>query len=186
MMCVHIKELVPQRYPEGRPLCADTGLWRVLHVKSNWEKKVAAYLMGKNISYYLPSMKMRMSAGYRRSSRITEVPLFRGYVCYALERDEHHLLYGSRMFVRILQVDDQERFVRELQAVDTAIQTENDLILRPGLYPGKRVVILSGPLKDTEGVVVESGSKRSLALSVKMFNQTVLVRIDPFTRVRAL
>jgi transcription antitermination factor NusG len=185
-MNVQLKESIPQRYPEDRPLEADLGLWRVLHVKSNWEKKVAAYLMGKNISYYLPSLKMRISVAYRRCTRVTEVPLFRGYVCYALERDEHHHLYGSGMFVRILQVDDQERFVKELLGIGRALQSQNELILRPGVYPGKRVVILSGPLKGTEGVVVDSGPRRSLALSVKMFNQTVLVKIDPFTEVRAI
>ena len=184
VMGVQIREIVPQRYPEDRPLVADLGLWQVLHVKSNWEKKVAAYLMGKNISYYLPSRSVRMTIACRRSTRITEVPLFRGYVCYALERDDHHLLYGSGMFVRILQVEDQERFVTELEAVGKAIQTRDDLVLRPGVFPGKKVVILSGPLKGTEGVVVGRGRRRSLALSVEMFNQTVLVRIDPFTDVR--
>jgi transcription antitermination factor NusG len=184
VMGMRVTEMVPQRYPEDRSLHEDLGLWQVLHVKSNWEKKVAAYLKGKNISYYMPLQKIRRTVGCFRSTRITEVPLFRGYVCFALQRDEHQFLYGSSMFVRILQVEDQERFVNELQAVGRAIETEDDIVLRPGLVPGKRAVILSGPLKGTEGVVVGSGPKRRLALSVQMFNQTVLVRLDPFTDVR--
>ena len=143
-MGMRVTEMVPPRYPEDRPLHEDLGLWQVLHVKSNWEKKVAAYLMGKNISYYMPLQRIRRTVGCFRSTRITEVPLFRGYVCFALERDEHQLLYGSGMFVRILQVEDQERFVNELKAVGRAIETEDDLVLRPGVVPGRKVVILSG------------------------------------------
>jgi transcription antitermination factor NusG len=181
--CMQPREEVPQRYPEGRSISEDLGLWRVLHVKSNWEKKVAAHLMSKNISYYLPLRRARRSAGRFRSSRIIEVPVFKGYVCFALEEDEQQLLYGSGLFVRILPVEDQERFVKELQAIGRAIETEEDLTLWSGVVPGKRVVIESGPLKGTEGVVVGSGTKRRLALSVQMFNQSVLVRLDPFTDV---
>jgi transcription antitermination factor NusG len=177
------REEVPQRYPEGRAISEDLGLWRVLHVKSNWEKKVAAHLMSKKISYYLPLRRVRKSAGRLHSSRIIEVPVFRGYVCFALEEDDQQLLYGSGLFVRILPVEDQERFVKELQAVGKAVETADDLIMWPGVVPGKKVVIESGPLKGTEGVVVGSGSKRRLALSVQMFNQSVLVKLDPFTEV---
>jgi len=45
---------------------------------------------------------------------------------------------------------------------------------------------VSGPMAGHEGVIVRQREKRHLALSVKMFNQTVLVRLDPETMLEPL
>ena len=102
-------------------------------------------------------------------------------MCFALNKEDHNLLYDTSKFVRIIKVDDQERFVKELSAVAKAIDTGNDLVIRPGLVPGKKVIISSGPLEGAEGVILGRRRGNQLALSVKMFNQTVLVRLDPLT-----
>jgi transcription antitermination factor NusG len=83
-------------------------------------------------------------------------------------------------------VDDQLRFVKELQAIARAIETQDDLLVRGGLTPGRRILIVSGPMAGHEGVIVRQREKRHLALSVKMFNQTVLVRLDPETMLEPL
>ena len=106
------------------------------------------------------------------------MPLFRGYLCFALAKEHHNLLYGTKKLVRIIQVEDQERFVSELQAVLKAVQTEDKLVVESGLAPGRKVRILSGPLERVEGVVVRRRGEKQLGLSVQMFNQTVLVRLD--------
>lgn len=96
------------------------------------------------------------------------------------------MLYDSKRYVRIIKVEDQERFVREIESVDKAVRTGKDLSARAGLTPGKRVLIVSGPLQGTEGVVVKRRRETQLSLSVTMFNQSVLVRLDPFTKVELL
>ena len=48
------------------------------------------------------------------------------------------------------------------------------------------MLILSGPLEGTEGVVVHRRTERQLALSVEMFNQSVLVKLDPWTKIEPL
>jgi transcription antitermination factor NusG len=179
-----VRDTVPARFPEDRPLYEDLGCWWVMHIKPNCEKKVAAYLLNRNISYYFPLYKEKRSVGYFRTTRVIEVPLFRGYLCFALEKEDHKLLYDTSKFLRIIKVDDQERFVKELSAVAKAIDTGIDLLVRPGLVPGKRVVISSGPLEGTEGVVLARRHGSRLALSVRMFNQTVLVRLDDMTSVK--
>ena len=179
------KTHIPARFPEDRPLDWDVGSWWVLHVKPNCEKMTAAYLLNRNIGYYLPLYEKRTRVGYFRRIRTTVVPLFRGYLCFALEKERHNLLYDSKKLVRIIKVDDQEGFVNELNAVAKAVETGDELFVRPGVVPGKKVYIASGPLEGTEGVVV-GGRTKQLALSVQMFNQSVLVKLDPFTKVEAL
>ncbi|MGB6064862.1 MAG: transcription termination/antitermination NusG family protein [Desulfomonilaceae bacterium] len=181
-----VKETVKARYPEDRPLDEDLGAWWVMHVKPNCEKQVATYLLNRNISYYLPLYQRKKKVGYWRRIRTIQAPLFSGYLCFSLDREKHHLLYDSKKLVRIIKVDDQERFVSELHAIARAIETGEDLLVKPGLVPGRRVLILSGPLEGTEGVVVQRRAERQLALAVQMFNQSVLVKLDPFTKIEPL
>jgi len=180
------KLVIPARHPEDRPLDEDLGEWWVMHIKPNCERKVASYLLHRNISYYLPLYKRRSKIGYYKRLRETEAPLFSGYICFALDKELHTLLYDTSKFVRIIKVQDQERFVQELKSIEKAIETGQDLHVQPGFVPGKRVLILSGPMAGIEGVVVRSRLERQLALSVKMFNQTVLLKLDPDTKVKAL
>jgi transcription antitermination factor NusG len=180
------KDVIPARFPEDRPLDEDIGAWWVLHVKPNCERQVAAYLFHRNISYYLPLYTKKTRVGYFKRIRATEVPLFRGYLCFALDKEQHNLLYDTKKLVRIIKVDDQEGFVRELNSIAKAIETGDDLMVQPGLTPGRRVLILSGPLEGTEGVVVKRRLERQLALSVQMFNQTVLVKLDPLTKLEPI
>ncbi len=176
---------VQARFPEDRPLDEDVGHWWVLHVKPNCEKMIAAYLFNRNISYYLPLYEKRIRVGYFRRIRTTVVPLFRGYLCLALDKENHNLLYDTKKLVRIIKVDDQENFVKELAAVARAIETGAELLIQAGLVPGRKVYIASGPLEGSEGVIVGRRQKQ-LALSVRMFNQSVLVKLDQFTKVETL
>jgi transcription antitermination factor NusG len=181
-----VKETVKARHPEDRPLDEDLGAWWVMHVKPNCEKQVATYLLNRNISYYLPLYQRKTKVGYWKRIRTTEAPLFSGYLCFALDREKHSLLYDTKKLVRIIKVEDQERFVKELHAISRAIETGEDLLVKPGLVPGRRVLILSGPLEGAEGVVVRRRTERQLALSVQMFNQSVLVKLDPWTKIEPL
>jgi transcription antitermination factor NusG len=178
-----VRETVPSRFPEDRPLDEDLGCWWVMHIKPNCEKKMAAYLLNRHISYYFPLYREKRSVGYFRTAKLIDVPLFRGYLCFALDKEDHNLLYDTSKFVRIIKVDDQERFVNELSAVARAIDSGSDLVVRQGLVPGKRVVISSGPLEGAEGVILSRRHGAQLALSVRMFNQTVVVKLDAFTSV---
>ncbi len=161
-------------------------MWWVLHTKPNCEKQVAEYLLNRKISYYLPIVRERVRYGNLGRSRIQEHCLFRGYICMALEKTEHRRLYDTKKLVRIINVDNQELFVRELDAVCKAIEAEEQLLVRPGVAPGKRVIILSGPLAGSEGTVVRLKKEKHLGLAVHMFNQTVLVKLDPYTKVEPL
>ena len=110
-------------------------------------------------------------------------PLFRGYICFALHKDKHPILYDSRDFVRILEVPNQETFVRELESVAIALKVGKDLFVRSGLATGKKVIVVSGPFKGVEGVVTRHSKKGQIALTVEMFNRTVLINLDEFTDV---
>ncbi|MFC1836376.1 transcription termination/antitermination protein NusG [Thermodesulfobacteriota bacterium] len=174
------------RYPADRPLEDDTGTWWVLHTKPNSEKLVAQYLMNREVSYYMPLLIKKKRVGGLKRLRTIVVPLFRGYLSFALDREKHYLLHDSKKFVRIIEVVDQERFVRELVAISKAIESHQDILVCPGIVPGKEVLIRSGPLAGYEGRVVQKTKQRKLALSVNMFNRSVVVTLDSWTDLEPL
>jgi len=177
---------LPSRYPLERTFEEDVGSWWVLHVKPNCEQLVATYLLKREISYYLPFYIRKERVGYYKRIKTSRVPLFRGYICFALSEKKHSLLYDSKKLVRIIKVKEQEQFVRELGAVDTAVRTVGDLTPTLGLVPGKKVLIMNGPLRGTEGVIVKYRKESHFAVSVTLFNQSVLVRLDPYTKLELL
>lgn len=181
-----ITDIIPPRYPLERPIEEDLGLWWVMHIKPNCERQVATYLLNREISYYLPISKKTSRVGGLRRVRVTEIPLFSGYICFALDKEKHGLLYDTKKLVRILKVEDQERFVRELRSVAKAIESGAELSIENRLIPGRRVLILSGPLEGAEGVVVHRHKQSRLAVSVQMFNQSVLAKLDPDTELEIL
>jgi len=179
-------ENIPSRFPEDMSLEDHMGLWWILHVKPNCEWKLARYLLRHEISYYFPLYDRKIKVGYLRRERITQAPLFRGYICFALDREKHVLLYNTHDFTRIIQIKDQEKFIRELQFVTKALSTGRDLLVKPGILKGRKVIVASGQLQGVEGIVVGRTKKGRFAITVEMFNRTVIVNVDPFTDLELL
>ena len=182
---MRFSEDIPSRYPEGKPLEEDLGLWWVIHSKPNREWKLARYLLNQEISYYMPLCDRKIKIG-RLREKITKAPLFKGYLCFALNREKHWRLYDTHDFARIIQVKEQNSFVKELQSVSKVLEVEQDLLVKPGLLKGRRVVVTSGPLQGVEGIVVGRSNKGRFAITVEMFNRTVIVNVDPLTDLEIL
>ncbi len=178
-----VGEKVSCRYPENRSLTEDIGQWWALHVKPNREWRMATYLRHKGISYYLPIYEHKRRFGYPPREKITLRPLFRGYICFALHKDNHSVLYDSRDFVRIIEVRNQDQFVRELESVSIALTVGKDLFVRSGLARGKKVFVQNGPFQGVEGIVTRHSKKGQIAISVEMFNRTVIINLDEFTKL---
>lgn len=183
---MNVIDVIPCRYPEDRPLDEDMGMWWALHVKPNREWRMASFLMHKQISYYLPIYEHKKRFGYPPREKMVYRPLFRGYICFALHKDRHSLLYDSHDFVRIIGVPNQEQFVRELQSVAIALHVGKDLFVRSGLAKGRKVIVGTGPFKGVEGVVTRHSRKGQIAISVEMFNRTVIISLDEFTNLEPL
>lgn len=177
---------IPSRFPFDRPLEDDTGIWWVLQCRPNRERRMAKYLLQREISYYLPLYNRQIKIGASRRESIIKAPLFKGYLCFALDRNKHNLLYETHDFARILQIRDQDTFVAELQSVSKVIKTEQDLLVKPGLLRGRRALIVSGPLKGLEGVIVRHAKSGQFAITVEMFNRTVILNVNPFTDLQIL
>ena len=76
-------------------------------------------------------------------------------------------------------VADQEQLIEELASIESALLSKAVVDAYPNLPVGNRCRIISGPMKSTEGVVVERKCARArIVIEVTILTQGALVEID--------
>ena len=134
--------------------------WYAVYTRARCEKRVAEHLTRRDIENYCPLNKVRKQWADRK--KIVLEPLFTSYVFVKVTEKEHiqlkktdgviNLVYwlGKPAVIRDVEIDMIQRFLGEYQTVKlekTAVNL-NDMVR-----------IVSGPLVDHEGKVVEVKSK---------------------------
>jgi transcription antitermination factor NusG len=152
--------------------------WYALRVKSNREKVVSSSLEGKGYEPFVPLYRTHRQWSDRVAE--IEVPLFSGYVFCRLDA-AHRLpvltIPGVLLFVGFgkepAPVEDHE--IEALRAI-----SRNGVPAAPWpfLVAGQRVRIERGPLKDTEGLLVEVKNQYRLIVSVTILQRSVAVEVD--------
>lgn len=150
--------------------------WHVLHARPRCEKKLADYLAGIGVEYYLPLRTE--SKIYQRRKVVVQRPLFSGYVFACFDLARRVLVLKSRQIVRDLPVRDQVRFLAELDQVRRALTANPALGACPAITKGSRVRILAGPFQGLEGMVAALRRSTRVVLNVDSIGQGVAVEVD--------
>ncbi|MBI1388476.1 MAG: hypothetical protein GC154_08510 [bacterium] len=167
------------RWPSGRPLEEDLGAWRVAYLKPRNEKALARECQQAGISYYLPLYVKRSRRRDNNKQRKSVMPLFPGYFPFVDRGDESQRLHQTNRVVHILDVSDQDAFVRDLAMVWRAAESGAKLEVTPGFVEGQRVRVQDGPLLGMTGVVESVyRDKPRLIINVEALNLAVKVEID--------
>lgn len=78
-----------------------------------------------------------------------------------------------------VDVADQEQLINELAGIESALLNKAVIDGYPDLPVGCRCRIISGPMRNTEGVVVERDcAKARMVIEVTILTQGALVEID--------
>src|ERR1044072_9385388 len=152
--------------------------WTALQVRPRSEKLVAATLSFKGIESFLPVYKVRR----RWSDRIKEMDmrLFAGYVfCRSDLRHRMPILtiptvmqfFGSAK--QPLPIEEAE-----ITAIQSVVRSGLPSVPWPYLKVGQRVRIEHGPLRDTEGILLEVKGAERLIVSVTLLQRSVAVELD--------
>lgn len=166
------------RYPEGRPLEADTGNWVVAHLKSRQEKAFAHDLVREGIPYYLPMVEKRTRRRDNGKLRKSILPLFPGYVAVAAPEGLWEELYKRHRLSSLIPVTLQEEFTQELLKIHRVLASTEKVETAPLFSEGQRVRVKAGPLMGLEGEVVSYQGETMFLLRVSMFQQAVRVEIE--------
>ena len=78
----------------------------------------------------------------------------------------------------LIEVKNQDRIVKDLTPIETAIRSEEILRPEPSIKEGQKCRVLAGPLMGTEGIVIKTQQKYRLILQVEMLGQATSVDID--------
>lgn len=174
---LRLAENPPMKWPPTNSERA-ASRWVVAYCKPRQEKALAWDLMRLKIGYFLPMVLREISSGGRRRRNL--YPLFPSYVFFSGSEQERLRVLKTDRVVRMIDVADAEqiRLCDELTALETAIESSPDTIeLYPRIVPGAIVRIATGPMKNVEGVVLQSHNKRKLWLGVSVLGVGATVEI---------
>jgi hypothetical protein len=77
-----------------------------------------------------------------------------------------------------LEVIDQELFIRQLDEILRALETDAEIRLAPSIGKGTRVRIKFGPLRGTEGWVEERYGMSTVLLRLDFISQAAAVKLE--------
>ena len=151
-------------------------LWFVAHTRPRREKKLVEYAEREGLSVTLPCY--RSVHKYRGKTVVFKKPLFPGYVFFRLLPASRQKVYQSDFVANLLDVPDQALFEQQLGVVRQALETELEIRLAPEIGEGKRVRIVSGPLRGVEGRVEQRYGLTTVLLRVDFLSQAAAVKLE--------
>lgn len=152
--------------------------WQVAYCKPRQEKALAWELHKLGVTYFLPMALKETSSGGRRRKNL--YPLFASYIFLAGDESARLTALRTERIVNFITPSDAEqpRLQQELQQLELALRCCGDsLELSPRLVPGARAVVIGGPLKGSEGTVIDADRKHKLLLAITALGAGVTVEI---------
>jgi transcription antitermination factor NusG len=152
-------------------------LWRVLHVVTNHEKRVAEHLVARSIEHYLPLYTQRS----KWTDRVVSLdrPLFTGYM-FVRFTPEARLSVISIPKVLHLLGETVRDTVSETEIARIRAGLASGCILRPhpNLALGVSVRVLRGAFEGVEGVIAEFRQQCKVVLSLSAIRQYFSLEVD--------
>ncbi|MDP8246254.1 MAG: transcription termination/antitermination NusG family protein [Candidatus Hinthialibacter antarcticus] len=167
------------RWPHDRPIEDDRGKWRVAYVKPRNEKALAIDCQQAGVPYYLPLYVKRKRRNDNNKYRKSVMPLFPGYFPFVDTEDGKSKLQQTNRVVHILDINDQEAFVRDLEQIRHAVNSGMAVDAVPYMEEGQKVRVKEGPLQGLCGIVnrVDANHAR-LVITVDALKMAVEVELE--------
>lgn len=151
--------------------------WYVLYTRSRCEFTVEEALSSAGLEVFLPVTKT-IKQWSDRSKEVT-TPLFTGYIfIHATEKERLYALENEQV-VRCLADAGRPAAVPawQIENLKTMMGKSPTVQVTEGMAAGEEIEISSGILRGVRGVLLESGGKKQLAISIKLLNRTVIAHL---------
>jgi transcription antitermination factor NusG len=172
----HLRDASAERVNwEANP---DPAQWFALAVKPRCDKAVAKVLEVKGYETFLPLY--RKSHQYATRSKVSELPLFPGYVFCRFDPRTRLPILITPGVSQILGAGNspQPLCEREIFSLQTAMKARLTIQPFPFLQLGQKVRINHGVLRGVEGIVINFKQYLRLVLSITVLQRSVLLEID--------
>jgi transcription antitermination factor NusG len=152
--------------------------WYVLYTKPRNEKKLANLLALKGFTVYCPVQEV-MKQWSDRKKKVIE-PLFKSYIFVQMEdyKKESEEALRTNGSVRFLWWLGQPALVldKEIEAIRNFLALYKNVQVESNITKNTSVVITEGPLKSSEGVVLEI--KKNIArLKLLKFGMSIVANV---------
>jgi len=170
----------PYLYPES--LFDEEGpgeveFWTCLRTKPRWEKKMARWLEGRGLPYFLPTFPRQTTS--HRKTRTSDNPLFAGYLFVKGDFDKRDFA-AANCVVNVLKPAARllvEKLHAELWNIWRGLTTGSSLELTRQLAVGQRVKVVAGPMRGVEGRFESWTKGGRLVLGVDLLGIGVAVEV---------
>jgi transcriptional antiterminator RfaH len=153
----------------------DEPRWYVCHTKPRCEKRFAELMEREEFEHYLPLVpSVRL---YGTKKKRFHKPLFPSYVFARIPPTMKPRAHQQDHLVRMLPVDNEPRFLRQIETIKSLVESGLELSLCPPLEKGTHVRVIAGPLWGVEGIVDDPANPKGIVISVDILQQGVLARI---------
>jgi transcriptional antiterminator RfaH len=149
--------------------------WLVCHTRPRCEKKFAALMEAEDFEHYLPLVSSVRRYG-KRMKKFNK-PLFTGYVFACVPAEEKSRIYQQELIARAIVVENERKFLRQLDDVKAIIASGIEMSVIPLLKKGRRAKIIGGPLHGLEGIVDDPSRPHGIILAVDVLRQGLLIRV---------
>jgi transcription antitermination factor NusG len=151
-------------------------LWFAAHTRPRCEKKLQQFCERENLDARLLCYKSVHK--YRGKTVVFQKPLFPGYVFLHIPADKRGVALQRDHVANLLEIADQDLFVRQLDEVMRALETDLEIRLAPTIGEGMRVKIKNGPLRGVEGWVEKRYGMTTVLLRLDFISQAAAVKLD--------
>ena len=149
--------------------------WFVAHTRPRCEKKLKQLCEREGFPVTLPCY--RTVHKYRGKTAVFHKPLFPGYVFLQLHPEQKQKIYQNDHVANLLVVHDQALFIRQLDEILKALDTDLEVFLAPQIGQGSRVKIKTGPLRGLDGWVEQRHGMTTVLLRLDFIGQAAAVKM---------
>lgn len=151
--------------------------WQVLHVRSNYEKRVAQHLAARAVEHYLPLYQERVK--WTDRSVVTERALFPGYVFARFLRHARTAVISVPGVVRSLGDEEGSRVSgAELERIRAGLASGLLLRPHPHVSVGQKVRVRSGIFAGVEGLVTEFRQRCKVVIALGAVRQCFSLEVE--------
>lgn len=151
--------------------------WRVLHVVSNHEKRVARHLTARSLEYYLPLYSVRS----KWTDRVVDLerPLFAGYVFVRFPRESRLSVVSTPGVLHLLGSGAGETVsAAEIERIREGLASGCILRPHPPVSIGEGVQVLRGVFAGVEGIVTELRHQCKVIIALAATRQCFSLEVD--------
>lgn len=155
----------------------ERALWFAVQVIPQHEQKVSVQLRQKGQEVFLPMLPVRRQWSDR--TKLSEQPLFPGYVFCRIERSSFGLILGTQGVYRIISFGGKAYPLSddEILCLRQVVNSGRSISTIPYFSVGQKVQVIGGPLSGITGIVARLKGQDRLVISVDLLMRSIAVDI---------